>query len=178
MPAIMPTHLLTLGQCRTPEEFKAKVHELLDPALAQYRVCNSDVMFVTYIEPEQTAGGLFKSDRTQQEVLFQGNVGLVVGLGPLVNKYDSRGVEWASHEVKIGDWIVVRFADCWETHVEGVSCRLIDPENIRGIIDTPEIITSRPKNAGPVISRIGGGASVWAPGASQNGGTTMIGGVR
>jgi hypothetical protein len=144
MPVVMPLHLLTLSKCKTPDEFKATARELLAPALSKYKVCGTDVMFVTYIEPDRTDGGIFKPDRTQQEILFQGNVGLVVGLGPLAFKYDSRGFAWEGDAAKIDDWIVVRFADCWEIHIDGVSCRLIDPENIRGIIETPEIITHRP----------------------------------
>lgn len=141
---LLPAHLDTLSKASTPDGFKTMVWELLKPHLEGYKVCNTDVLFVTYIEPEKTTGGLYKAQQSQQEILFQGNVGLVVGMGPLVNKYDSNGVKWESHEIKLNDWIVTRFADCWEVHIGGVSCRLIDPENIRGIIDDPAIITHRP----------------------------------
>lgn len=165
MPVIMPAHLATLAKCKTPDEFKSEAWRLLGPALSQYKVCNTDVLFVTYIEPEQTSGGIWKSDRSQQEVLFQGNVGLVVGLGPLVNRYDSNSLPWESHTIETNQWIVVRFADCWEIHIDGASCRLIDPENIRGIIDTPEIITHRPAAAAMSTQQylrapVGGGVAV------------------
>lgn len=144
MPAIMPTHLLTLGKAKTPDEFKTMVWDILGTAISEYEVNGTDVLFVTYIEPEMTAGGIIRGDRSQQEILFQGSVGLVVGLGPMVNKWDSRGNKWEGREIKINDWIVCRFADCWEIHIEGVSCRMIDPETIKGFIKRPEIIASRP----------------------------------
>lgn len=155
MPVVMPTHLATLARCKTPDEFKLETWRLLRPALSQYKVCGTDVLFVTYIEPEQTDGGIFKSEKSQQEILFQGSVGLVVGLGPLVNKFDSKGFAWQEHEIKVNDWIVVRFADCWEIHIDGASCRLTDPESIKGIIDTPEIISNRPRarTAAPALLR-------------------------
>lgn len=149
MPVVTPVHLATLAKAGSPNEFKGLVWNVLGSALAKYKVCGTDVLFVTYIEPERTGGGIYKSDRSQQEILFQGNVGLVVGMGPLAFKYDSRGFAWEGDAAKINDWIVVRFADCWEIHIDGVSCRFVDPENIRGIIETPEIITNRP--AGSVI---------------------------
>lgn len=148
---LLPAHLDTLSKASTPEEFKAKVWELLGPALKGYKVCGTDVLFVTYIEPEKTSGGLYKAQQSQQEILFQGTVGLVVGLGPLAFKYDSKGYAWEGDHAKLDDWIVVRFADCWEIHIAGLSCRLIDPENIRGIIDDPAIITHRPTPAAPMI---------------------------
>lgn len=144
MPVVMPSHLLTLSKATSPEDFKKTVWEILKPALDGYKVCGTDVLFVTYIEPERTSGGIFKPQGSQQEVLFQGTVGLVVGLGPQVNQYDSNGLKWISHPINVNDWIVVRFADCWEVHIDGVSCRLVDPENIRGIIASPEILTHRP----------------------------------
>lgn len=166
MPVIMPAHLETLSKASTPEEFKEKVWDLLGPALKGYKVCGTDVLFVTYIEPETTSGGIIKAQQSQQEILFQGTVGLVVGLGPLAFKYDSKGFEWAGEPAKIGDWIVVRFADCWEIHIAGMSCRLIDPENIRGIIDTPEIITHRPAQPQPTLVRA-------RPAPSLMGGTSL-----
>ena len=144
MPVVMPAHLATLGKAKSPDDFKELTWKILGPTLKKYKVCGTDVLFVTYIEPERTGGGIYKPDTSQQEILFQGNVGLVVGMGPLAFKYDSRGFAWEGDAAKINDWIVVRFADCWEIHIDGVSCRFVDPENIRGIIETPEIITHRP----------------------------------
>lgn len=156
MPALLPAHLATLARCATPDDFKLKVWELLGPALRDYECTGTDVLFVTYVEPEQTAGGIFKADKSQQEVLFQGTVGLVVGVGPLVGKFDGSGNAWLPDQrtPKIGDWIVARFADCWEMHLDGASCRLIDPENIRGFITRPEIITHRPAQSIPPVTQM------------------------
>ena len=144
MGVIMPTHLLTLSKAKTPDEFKTMVWDILGDAIRNYEVNGTDVLFVTYIEPETTSGGIIKAQRSQQEILFQGNVGLVVGLGPLVNKYESTGRVWEGRKISINDWIVCRFADCWEIHINGVSCRMIDPETIKGFVKSPEVITSRP----------------------------------
>lgn len=152
MPVIMPTHLATLAQCETPGQFKKRVWELLGDAISKFEPTGTDVMFVTYIEPEKTSGGIIKGQKTQQEVLFQGTVGLIVKLGPLADKHKSNGWEWLDGERKpaVNDWIVVRFADCWEMHLDGGSFRLIDPENIRGYIETPEIVGSRPVAVQPL----------------------------
>lgn len=151
MPVVMPTHLATLAKARTPDEFKEMAWQLLGPALKNYRVMGTDVLFVTYIEPPRQVAGpngrsveLFQPDKSQQEILFQGNVGLVIGLGPLVNKYDAAGHPWEDAPIALDDWVVTRFSDAWEIHIDGVSCRLIDPENLRGVITDPAIITNRP----------------------------------
>lgn len=153
MPVLLPAHLDTLSKVSSPEAFQTKVWELLGPALKGYEVTGTDVLFVTYIEPEQTAGGLYKPQQSQQEVLFQGTVGMVVGVGPLVGKYDATGKAWLPEQrtPKLNDWIVVRFADCWEMHLDGVSCRLVDPENIRGFIKHPSILTHRPAVASRLV---------------------------
>lgn len=152
MPVIMPVHLLTLSKCKTPDEFRDRAWELLTPAVEKYKPCGTDVLFVTYIEPEQSGGGILKPQKSQQEILFQGNVGLVLKLGPLVNKYDSRGMAWEGDKISVNDWIVCRFADCWEIHLDGVSCRLIDPESIKGIVTDPAIVTHRPASVSQMRS--------------------------
>lgn len=142
----MPAHLSTLGECATPEIFKEKIWNLLGDAISKYEPTGTDVMFATYIDPGKTAGGIFLGDKTRQESLFQSNAGLIVKLGPLAHMYKGNGWKWEDCERKpqIGDWITVRFADCWEMHLDGGSFRLVDPENIRGYIETPAIIGNRP----------------------------------
>ena len=52
-----------------------------------------------------TKGGIITSTGTEDESDYQGKVGLVLKVGPLVNQGDKAQTRGA--EFKIGDWVVV-----------------------------------------------------------------------
>lgn len=141
MPLVMPQRMMEQSRARSPDDFKQVTWDALGSALDDFKVGGSEVLFATYIEPEVTHGGIIKPGRAVQESIFQGSVGLVLAYGPLAFKYDRCGYKWEGVTAQKNDWIVVRFADCWNVDIVGVSCRVVDHENIRAVIPTPDIIT-------------------------------------
>ncbi len=103
------------------------------------------VLIATYIEPEKTAGGIIKPDRTLAENRFQGKAGLVLKKGPLAFKDD--GVcKFGGVELQEGDWVVVKPSDGTElfkvdaTGSSGTSCRLFEDTHIKGRLADPALI--------------------------------------
>lgn len=137
---IMPARMMDLAKHNGPEDFKARTNKLLTATLAGMKVLGNDVLVATYVEPEKTAGGIFKPNKTVQEGLFQGHVGLVLKVGSTAFKYARGGYNWEGPKADVGDWILFRFADAWEVYLSGVSCRVVDAECVRAVITNPETV--------------------------------------
>lgn len=140
MAMVAPKYLEDLGEHSSPNEFKAKIHKLLDPILRGYRITGSDLLVATYIPPSITPGGIKLIQKSQQENIFQGKVGLVLQLGPLAFKRDRYNCPWDGLTAKVDDWVMFRFADAWDAYLGGVSIKVLDHESIRAIVDDPTAI--------------------------------------
>lgn len=140
MAMVAPKSLEQLGELRTPKEFKTEINRMLDATLKGYRTAGADILVATYIPPEKTAGGIIKIQKTQQENIFQGKVGLVLQVGPLAFKRDRYNCPWDGLVAKPGDWVAFRNADAWDMYLAGVSCKVLDHDNIRAIVDDPTTI--------------------------------------
>lgn len=140
MPVVAPKHLEELGKHEGPEDFKKRVHRLLDAKLAGLKVAGSDLLIATYIPSERTSGGIIVPMKSQQENIFQGKVGLVLQTGPLAFKYDRFNCEWSGLRAAENDWVMFRYADAWDLYLGGVSCKVIDHEHIRAVVDDPTVI--------------------------------------
>lgn len=141
MSIVAPKFLQHLGDHKTPAEFKKKIHALLDPHLTNYRVGGSDLLVAIYIPPEMTAGGIIKIQKSQQENIFQGKVGLVLQLGPIAFKRDRFNCTWDGITAKADDWVVFRFANTsLDMYLGGVAVQHIDHEHIRAVVDDPTAI--------------------------------------
>ena len=142
MPAIMPQLTKELSECANADEFKDKINKYVMPHVKDVQVNGSEILIATYIERNKTKGGLLKGDRTVQESLYQGSVGIILATGPLAFKFDNSGFKWGGVKPTVGDWVLVRFADCLECHIVGCSCRFVDHQSIHAVLENPEIITS------------------------------------
>lgn len=80
---------------------------------------------------ERTKGGIFLPDKTKEEDKWQGNVGLVVAMGPKAYK-DDEVTKFEGERVDIGDWVWFRPAEGTLCVVNKVLCRVFGTE--RGII--------------------------------------------
>lgn len=140
MAMVAPKYLQELGQHEGPNDFKKRVHRLLDEKLKGFKIAGSDLLVATYIPSERTSGGIIVPMKSQQENIFQGKAGLVLQCGPLAFKRDRYNCPWDGHTAKVDDWIMFRFADAWDAYFGGVSVKVIDHENIRAIIDDPTVI--------------------------------------
>jgi co-chaperonin GroES (HSP10) len=100
------------------------------------------VLVATYIEPEKTAGGIIKPDRTLAENRFQGKCALVIKMGPLAFK-DDAVAKFGGVVLQPGDWVIVRPSDGIElfkvdaSGSAGTSCRLFEDAHIKGRVDDP-----------------------------------------
>lgn len=107
--------------------------------LADEDVLGDLVVVATYIQPEKSAGGIILTSKTIDESRYQGKVGLVLKKGPTAFKYvGSYPYEGVVPEV--GDWVLYRTSDGWETFIRGVPCRVIESEFIKARISDPSII--------------------------------------
>lgn len=103
------------------------------------------VLVATYIEPEKTAGGIIKPDRTLAENRFQGKCALVLKLGPLAFK-DDNIARFGGMTIAAGDWVMVRPSDGWELFTvdsgtsTGTCCRIFEDVNIKGRVSDPAMI--------------------------------------
>lgn len=108
-------------------------------------VLHNLILVATYIEPEKTAGGIIKPDRTLAENRFQGKAALVLALGPLAFK-DDAWKTFGGVMINVGEWVMVRPSDGLElfkvdaTGSAGTSCRLFEDIHIKARIADPALI--------------------------------------
>jgi hypothetical protein len=103
----------------------------------------NSVIAATYYLPafEILPGGqkFFRSEKSQDEALWQGKVGLVLGLGPLAFVDDERN-KFHGQYLNIGDWIMWDIHDARQFTVNRVHCRWIPDVRILGKVDDPKLV--------------------------------------
>lgn len=125
-----------------------RINHDVDPAKAlqdqlgnldDIQVFNNEVLVATYVRPQKTKSGLHLPSQTIDEDRFQGKVGLVVKLG--LQAFDDPNNRWfKGTKVNVGDWVYFRVTDGWSINVHGVSCRMIDDTDIRGVTKYPDAV--------------------------------------
>ena len=146
----MRANLREIAQAASYDPSKA----LLDAAgdLSSYEVFHNYVLVATYVAPDrimqgfEAIGGLIKTDRNVDEDRFQGKIGLVLKVGPLAFKEDSR-TKFGGVSVEVGDWVMYRPSDGMELFIkdrrsanDGLPCRLIEDVFIKGAVSDPSLI--------------------------------------
>jgi len=107
--------------------------------LDDIQVFNNEVMVAIYVRPEKTNSGIILPGATRDEDRYQGKVGLVVKMG--LQAFDDPNNNWfKGTKVKVGDWVYFRVTDGWSINVHGVSCRMIDDTDIRGMTKYPDAV--------------------------------------
>lgn len=121
------------------EDPKKVVFDALGDALGDWPLFLNQVLVVTAPHPEKSKGGLLYVPKTMDEERFQGKVGLVVKLGELAFDDETR---WPNEDTrpKIGDWVFYRNADTSECSINGISCRFILDDCIKGRVPSPKTI--------------------------------------
>lgn len=140
MPVAMPARMKELAQHKGADDFKARVTDYTRKVLPAFNPLGSDVLVATFVQSEVTAGGIIRPDRVTHEDMWQGRAGLILAMGPTAFKYAPGGFEWEGTRPKVGDWVLFRFADSWDLHLGGVGCRIVDADNIRAIVASPETV--------------------------------------
>jgi hypothetical protein len=101
---------------------------------------NDLVLLATYIEPERTKGGILIPQKSLDESRFQGKAALLLKRGPTAFQFYDGGYAWQGPVPAEGDWVIFRFSDAWETFIRGVSCRIVESEFIKAVIDDPTMV--------------------------------------
>lgn len=128
--ALMSNRLLELSQA---DDVKKMLIEMTREVVDTYELFDDDVLLGTYIEPEKTAGGIIKTHKALDESRWQGKVGLLLKIGPGAFKYDRSGVfKFEGKTPELHTWCVYRGSDGWEIGLNGVSCRIIRANALRG----------------------------------------------
>lgn len=142
MPATSPSSLLKLSQADDPAD---AIRKALGSSLNDIEIFGAQILVGTYIEPEKTSGGIFRPQSSIQESLYQGSIGLVLKKGPWAFQNDERlQIDWKGQNVDVGDWVVFRYSSAWEQHLNGVSVRFVDDRDIKAVISSPSLLTSKP----------------------------------
>ena len=107
------------------------------------------VVVAVYHRPEKTASGLYlpqTASGTKGEDRYQGQVGLVVTLGPLAYKNDDRRVFAENEIVEVGDWVFFNPSDGWSCMLSSVSVndavllRVFTEDMIKGRTPEPDMV--------------------------------------
>ena len=102
-------------------------------------VFHSDVLVAIYQRPEKTASGLYLSDITRKEDIWQGKVGLVLKKGPAAFKDDGR-ILFNGVDVDVGDWVYFRVSDGWSLTIHNTDCRMLQDVHIKGRVPYPDFV--------------------------------------
>lgn len=123
-----------------------EILEALSGSHETYQVSGVDILMAIYQRPEKSAGGVILSDNFRGEDLYQGKVGLILKVGPLVTDKNPELFKWfGGHIPKVSDWAVVRVGDTFAFDIisptnKKVPCRLVEAKQLRGIVAKPESI--------------------------------------
>lgn len=124
---------------------KTALYEALDllqpnskkaPAKFADEVFHNGVLVATYIQPAKSKGGIIIPDKTRDEDIYQGSVGLVIAMGPAAFK-DDRIAQFHGVELKVGDWVLYRPSDGLAMEYAEVPCRLFQDVNILMRVSNP-----------------------------------------
>lgn len=131
-------------------ERKAILDKLGD--LSHVEIANNEVLLAIYIRSNRSPGGLYLTDKTVKEDVYQGKVGLVVKIGNACRfeRVDEKtGVKFGI-PIALYDWVVVRPSDTWALDVNAdpevlaredfVTCRLAYDDMIRMRITSPGMV--------------------------------------
>ncbi len=118
------------------------IMDTLGGAHEGFDVFGADLLIAVYTRPEKTKGGIILTQNAQGEDHWQGKVGLVLKVGPLVNESLD---EWFYGALpKPGDWVVVRVGDTYAFDIHGpkdkVRCRLVEAKQLRGRVTAPDTV--------------------------------------
>lgn len=114
---------------------KALIKELGD--IKKDEVFHNGVLVALYIRPVRRKSGLLMTDKSRDEDMYQGSIGLVVGLGPAAFK-DDNVAQFHGKKLKLHDWVLFVPADGIGIHVNGVPCRLFQDTRILMRLSNPE----------------------------------------
>jgi co-chaperonin GroES (HSP10) len=120
------------------EPQKKLLEELGD--ISGIELFNDRVLVAIYRHEGVTKGGIITTPKTHDESDYQGKVGLVVKLGPLVSVKD----EVRGGSIKIGDWVAVNASSGLSMHAGNhgskAMLRMLPESEIHMRVKSPDMI--------------------------------------
>jgi len=111
--------------------------------LPKIKVFHNWVITATYWMPDYlaTATGekIYLPDRTHDEALWQGKIGLVIAKGKLAFVDDDH-INFQGQNVEIGDWVFYDIMEGRQFTIERVHCRRLKDTQLVGTIEDPRIV--------------------------------------
>ncbi len=129
-----------IGKMRQIAEDSTDPKQVLFKALGKHdtEVLHAQVLVAGYVRPAKTKGGIFMPDKVIEEDRFQGNIGLVIAMGPGAFK-DDNIAQFHGKSLKLGDWVMYVPADGIGIFIREVPCRLFSDTRILMKVTDPEI---------------------------------------
>lgn len=121
------------------EDPKLKILEDVKEHIDGFLPLSSQVLVAIYVRPNKTKSGIHLSDRTVEEDLYQGKVGLILKMGDLAF-VDDANHKFGENRPKVGDWIVYRIGDTFPFVLGNRYCRFVEDVSVKAIISRPDII--------------------------------------
>ncbi len=131
---ILPTHVAKARAKQVKKEKKKKEDDKL-PEPTGWRL-----LILPHKGKGKTKGGVILSDKTVEETQIATNVGLVLKVGP--DAYNDEGRFPNGPWCKEKDWVVfARYAGS-RLNIDGGELRILNDDEILGVVDNPESILS------------------------------------
>ena len=131
---ILPTHVAKARAKQVKKEKKKKEEAKL-PEPTGWRI-----LILPHQGKGKTKVGVILSDKTVQETQIAANVGLVLKVGPDAYNDESRFPNGAW--CKKNDWVIFAKYAGARLNIEGGELRLLNDDEILGVVDDPESILS------------------------------------
>jgi co-chaperonin GroES (HSP10) len=131
---ILPEHVAKARAKQVKKETKKKEEAQL-PEPTGWRI-----LILPHKGKKKTKGGIILSDKTVEETQIAANVGLVLKVGP--DAYNDKDRFPNGAWCKEKDWVIfARYAGS-RLNIEGGELRLLNDDEILGVVDDPESILS------------------------------------
>ena len=120
--------------------------------LSHVKIAQNEFLMAIYVRSNRSPSGLYLTDKTVKEDVYQGKVGLVVKISDhcLFQRVDPKTGATYGIPVKLYDWIVVKPSDGLAMDVNAdpevlkrddfVTCRLMYDDMVRMVIDNPNTV--------------------------------------
>ena len=108
------------------------------------KLFSNQVLVAIYKRPNKTKGGIILTEKTLDEDIYQGKVGLIVAQGP--DAFDDPTGKWSWNGVGIGSWVLFRPSDSWslgligEGNTEKREFRILSDVSVRGTVPHPDMV--------------------------------------
>lgn len=132
-------HRLAHLRALSPDYAKLPLTKLKKLLLQEdLNVLHSQVLVMGYVPPARSKGGIIFTDKSVEEDRWQGNVGLVIGVGKGAFK-DDAVAKFHGDTIAVGDWVMCQPADGIGLFIREVPCRLFQDTRILMKVTDPEI---------------------------------------